>query len=99
MSDPGEVKKFGLTKVRHSSRNKGSAQHVNQYNNFNNNSNAEESLKNGADLLTCEFVKKGSRLASAACHKGSVEVSLEGKSLWDEFCSRGTEMIVNRAGR
>ena len=26
-------------------------------------------------------------------------MSLDGKSLWDEFCRRGTEMIVNRAGR
>lgn len=28
-----------------------------------------------------------------------VEVSLDGRELWDEFYSRGTEMIVNRAGR
>lgn len=28
-----------------------------------------------------------------------VEVTLDGKELWDEFFRRGTEMIVNRAGR
>ena len=28
-----------------------------------------------------------------------VEVTLDGKELWDEFYKRGTEMIVNRAGR
>ncbi len=30
---------------------------------------------------------------------GQIEVSLEGKNLWDEFYRRGTEMIVNRLGR
>lgn len=30
---------------------------------------------------------------------GNVEVTLEGKNLWDEFYCRGTEMIVNRSGR
>ena len=30
---------------------------------------------------------------------GNVEVTLEGKTLWDEFYCRGTEMIVNRSGR
>lgn len=34
-----------------------------------------------------------------ACIKGNIEVTLEGKTLWDEFYRRGTEMIVNRAGR
>lgn len=77
---------------------KSSAQHIIQCNS-NNNSNAEESLENGADLLECELVKKRSREASTSCHKGNIEVSLEGKSLWDEFYHRGTEMIVNRAGR
>ena len=28
-----------------------------------------------------------------------IEITLEGKNLWDEFCRRGTEMIVNRSGR
>ena len=28
-----------------------------------------------------------------------IEVTLDGKELWDEFYRRGTEMIVNRAGR
>ncbi|XP_019851875.1 PREDICTED: T-box protein 2-like isoform X2 [Amphimedon queenslandica] len=28
-----------------------------------------------------------------------IEVTLDGKELWDEFFRRGTEMIVNRAGR
>lgn len=89
-----------MASSRHTSRTKSAVQHVVQYNNSNNNSNAEDSLKNGADLLAFEFVKKGSRGASGSCQKGSmVEVCLEGKSLWDEFCRRGTEMIVNRAGR
>ena len=30
---------------------------------------------------------------------GNIEVTLEGKNMWDEFYCRGTEMIVNRAGR
>lgn len=29
----------------------------------------------------------------------AIEITLEGKNLWDEFCRRGTEMIVNRSGR
>ena len=28
-----------------------------------------------------------------------VEVTLDGRDLWDQFYRRGTEMIVNRAGR
>lgn len=28
-----------------------------------------------------------------------IEVTLDGKDLWDDFYRRGTEMIVNRAGR
>ena len=31
--------------------------------------------------------------------RSRIEVSLDGKSLWEEFYRRGTEMIVNRAGR
>ena len=34
------------------------------------------------------------------CHRHSnIEVTLDGKELWDEFYRRGTEMIVNRSGR
>ena len=34
------------------------------------------------------------------CNKHpNIEVTLDGKELWDEFYRRGTEMIVNRAGR
>lgn len=34
------------------------------------------------------------------CNKHpNTEVTLDGKELWDEFYRRGTEMIVNRAGR
>ena len=29
----------------------------------------------------------------------AIEITLEGKNLWEEFCRRGTEMIVNRSGR
>ena len=29
----------------------------------------------------------------------NIEVTLDGKELWDEFYRRGTEMIVNRSGR
>ena len=29
----------------------------------------------------------------------NIEVTLDGKELWDEFYRRGTEMIVTRSGR
>ncbi len=28
-----------------------------------------------------------------------IEVTLDGKELWDQFYQKGTEMIVNRSGR
>ena len=70
-----------------------------QKNSNNNNCNigGGVSLKATDDLH--ETPRKKFRASTAtACHKG-IEVTLEGKPLWDEFCRRGTEMIVNRAGR
>ena len=28
-----------------------------------------------------------------------IEITLDGKELWDQFYQKGTEMIVNRSGR
>ena len=56
--------------------------------NTNSNSNKEEFT--GA---------KCSRICMYHVQKGNIDVALEGKALWDEFFHRGTEMIVNRAGR
>lgn len=58
--------------------------------NSNNNNSIEEIQASKSD-------KK--RSLAVACHRGNIEVTLEGKTLWDEFYRRGTEMIVNRAGR
>lgn len=62
--------------------------------NYNNNSNRES-----REISPRVSVSKKMRAAPTAGHKGNIEATLEGKSLWDEFCQRGTEMIVNRAGR
>ena len=40
--------------------------------------------------------KKRSKMVKLS---SAIEITLEGKNLWDEFCRRGTEMIVNRSGR
>ena len=66
-----------------------------------------QSLCDGTAELTENHGYSGTRSGMARlkslngirCHKGAIEVTLEGKSLWDEFYRRGTEMIVNRAGR
>ena len=29
----------------------------------------------------------------------NIEITLDGKELWDQFYQKGTEMIVNRSGR
>ena len=65
--------------------------------NFNNNSNTENVTSR--ESSTQDPPKKKLRIAATTSHRGNIEVTLEGKSLWDEFCHRGTEMIVNRAGR
>lgn len=67
------------------------------YDNFNNNSNAE-SVITGESSPQDDLPRKKLRVA-AISQKGNIEATLEGKTLWDEFCRRGTEMIVNRAGR
>ena len=46
----------------------------------------------GAEPIT----KKRNKFVRPNC---AIEITLEGKNLWDEFCRRGTEMIVNRSGR
>ena len=43
-----------------------------------------------------EPIKKRNKFVRPNC---PIEITLEGKNLWDEFCRRGTEMIVNRSGR
>lgn len=67
------------------------------FHNCNNNSNA------GEGETSCSLddppKKKSKTPAATAFYKSNIEATLEGKSLWDEFCRRGTEMIVNRAGR
>ncbi len=69
--------------------------------NSNNNSNSDGVHKTESESESIrDCPRKRLRTSSAtSCHKGSIEVTLEGKQLWDEFCRRGTEMIVNRAGR
>ncbi len=71
------------------------------HSNFNNNSNA-----GGAQVRTSQSSpfqdvprKRIRSSIPAVCQKSTIEATLEGKALWDEFCRRGTEMIVNRAGR
>ena len=43
--------------------------------------------------------RKKSKTSGGGSKYGNVEVTLEGKTLWEDFYHRGTEMIVNRAGR
>lgn len=64
---------------------------VEDHGNSNNNSNIEAFQASKSDKK--KFTKTS---IAVACH---IEVTLEGKTLWDEFYCRGTEMIVNRAGR
>ena len=45
---------------------------------------------------SAEPSKKRNKFVKPNC---PIEITLEGKNLWDEFCRRGTEMIVNRSGR
>ncbi len=59
-------------------------------NNSNTNRATNESCCHGQPI---DYSPGTSRKAS------SIDVVLDGKSLWDEFCRRGTEMIVNRSGR
>ena len=61
-----------------------------------NNSNSD--LAPGCGVSSCAYLPS-SHSPVSCLHKANVEVSLEGKSLWEEFCRRGTEMIVNRSGR
>ena len=66
--------------------------------NSNNNSNAGE-FHNRSTPVSDNPRKKFKPSTSVVCNKSCTEVVLEGKALWNEFCHRGTEMIVNRAGR
>lgn len=51
------------------------------------------------DPTSGSTVEPPRKKSKGVSNHGSIEVTLEGKSLWDEFYCRGTEMIVNRAGR
>lgn len=65
--------------------------------NFNNNCNSGK-IHTSKSSQFDDPPRKRFKIATG-CPKGNIEVTLEGKTLWDEFCHRGTEMIVNRAGR